>query len=346
MERNVTKESPQDAFERRYMGRFREIASDYGVIAEYERDRAARDIGLHLFRKRKSGAEEATGSLVWFQMKGIMKATLSAPAFKTASHVSIRLNTADLKLWSRSNAPTYLLVYVESADTFLILDAVKYAKEHFGSELHTMKEKTLTVKVPTSNVLDDDAFNALLQRGSVEEWSRVLDAPEEDVRLCLRDFSVIWHIGTAEKRRVQQRFEVTDWQSKLRGEVDLQERPEDSSDDDEWESIRPHWQPYLRMEDVESAYPYLDFEPADEDFQSDCEWSNEDNNPFVELKDGTTLYGRDRSSEYNEYLLRPKLNKMGKRLFKLVLKLIEADLMDEPDGERSMISVAPWHRRL
>ncbi len=340
----MTKESAQDAFERRYMARFEQLAADYGVATRYERDRAARDIGLHLFRKRKSGVEEATGSLVWFQMKGLMTKSFPKASFDHVSHVSLPIKTADLRLWSRSNGPTYLIVYVESADRFLILDVVKYAKEKFGGELHTLKQKSVTVQVPTTNVLDDDAFVMLLQRGSVEEWSKVLDATDDDVRLCLRDFSVIWHIGTAAQRNVHQRFEVTDWQSKLRGEVDLQERQQNSTDD-KWESIRPHWQLFLRIDDLESTYPYLDFEPADEEFQSDCEWSNEDNNPSVELKDGTTLFGQG-DDEYHTYLLRPTLNEAGQRLYKLVLKLIDADLMDVPEGERSMISVAPWNRRL
>ena len=38
----------KDAIENRYMGRFRQLMAPHGVFVEYERDRAGRDIGVHL----------------------------------------------------------------------------------------------------------------------------------------------------------------------------------------------------------------------------------------------------------------------------------------------------------
>lgn len=198
---NMTTESAQDVFERLYMGNFASLAAEYGIIVKYERDRAARDIGVHLMRKRRSGAQTATGSLIWFQMKGLMRSTLSKDQFESQTHVKIRLSVSDLQLWYRANGPTYLVVYIESADVFLIFDIVKYVEDKFGKKIYELKQDSLTVAVPTSSVLDETAFNLLLRRGDAEEWSRVLTAEPNEIHFCQRDFSVIWRFGTASESR-------------------------------------------------------------------------------------------------------------------------------------------------
>ncbi len=52
-----------DAFERRYREKFRLLAAGYGEFVYYERDRGARDVGLHLTRQQASGDEVLTGPL-------------------------------------------------------------------------------------------------------------------------------------------------------------------------------------------------------------------------------------------------------------------------------------------
>jgi hypothetical protein len=342
----VTRESAQDVFERKYMNRFRDQVSDIGVVVTYERDRAARDIGVHLFRTKDSGDQEATGSLIWFQMKGLMNQSMTAEEFAKLDSIPVRVRVSDLQLWVKSNAPTYLAVYVESADTFFVLDVVAYARTRFGDSLFILKEKTVTIHVSRSSPLDERTFEILFARGSVDEWSRILRCTEDEALLCLRDLPVIWHIGTAERRRMELRLLVTDWQSKLRGEVALQERPQGSIKEADWIPVRVHLQFMLAIDDVEGMYPHLDFEPADEDFQSECDWSNEDGNPSHELKDGTIVYGRNVSDEYHSFELRPKLNEAGLRLFSLIERLIDASIADTPDGELTMINIAPWEQRL
>lgn len=71
-----------DAFERKYMEKFRAFASDFGEFVNYEHDRGARDIGLHLTHPLSSGKERVSTALVWFQMKGVMATTLPANEFE------------------------------------------------------------------------------------------------------------------------------------------------------------------------------------------------------------------------------------------------------------------------
>lgn len=345
----MTTESAQDVFERRYMGKFDALAAEHGITVKYERDRAARDDGVHLMRKRRSGSQTATGSLIWFQMKGLMRETLSKEEFEAQSHVAIRLSVADLQLWYRMNGPTYLVVYIESADIFLIFDIVGYIEEEFGKGVYELAQKSITVKVPTSSILDQTAFDLLLRRGDAQEWSRVLTAEPDEIHFCQRDFSVIWRLGTATERQVEHRVEVTDWQSKLRGEVEISERSVDPDADNlDWEPVREHWQYMLTMRDIESAYPYLSFTPFDEERQNEIEyWDNEDNEPKFVFSDGTSVYGENFSEEYYYYQLRPVLNATGERLWRMVRTLLKADIVDPPDeSQGEFLNIAPWVRGL
>ncbi|MDO8502760.1 MAG: hypothetical protein Q7S20_13035 [Gemmatimonadaceae bacterium] len=85
----MTRESSQDAFERRYMAAFEALAAQHGIVVKYQRDRAARDIGLHLTKPDREGAETLTSSLVWFQMKGITAAVLTKETFASSNYVKL-----------------------------------------------------------------------------------------------------------------------------------------------------------------------------------------------------------------------------------------------------------------
>jgi hypothetical protein len=71
-----------DAFERNYTQRFRSLCAPYGEIVLYERDRAARDIGLHLTREISDGVQTVSSAFCWFQLKGIHKSSKSNPKAK------------------------------------------------------------------------------------------------------------------------------------------------------------------------------------------------------------------------------------------------------------------------
>ena len=343
----MTIEGANDVLERHYMGKFQARAAEFGVIARYERDRAARDIGIHFFRKKKSGDEEATGSLVWFQMKGLRSTTMKRSDFEKSDSVSVGLKVKDLRLWYRANGPTYLVVYVESVDLFLVLNIVAYITERYGAGILSLDQKTVDVPISTKSVLDNQAFELMIRQGTAEEWSRVLHLDTEDVRLAQRDYRLIWRLGSAQARSVEFRIDVKDWQSKLRGEVQFLERPLHGNDR-EWFPVRDHWHHMLRIEDVEKAYPYLSFEAFDEQRQGNIEFfSNEDDEPSVELSDGTVVYGHDCAGEYNLYELRPRLNATGTRLLEMIETLVRTHMIDAPseNGPGEMLDVAPWHNR-
>ena len=343
----MTVEGANDVLERRYMGKFQAKAAEYGVIVRYERDRAARDIGIHFFRKKRSGDEEATGSLVWFQMKGLRSTTMTREDFEKSTSVSVKIEVEDLCLWYRANGPTYLVVYVESVDVFLVLNVVAFIAERFGADIFSLDQKTVNIPVSTKSILDDQAFELMIRQGAAEEWARILRFDAQDVRLAQRDYRLIWRLGTAQTRSVEYRVDVKDWQSKLRGEVQFLESATHESDR-EWIPVRDHWQHRLRIEDIEKAYPYLSFEAFDEERQGNIEFfSNEDDEPAAELSDGTVIYGHYCAGEYNLYKLRPRLNAAGERLMEMIETLVRAGMIEAPNENdpREMLDVAPWHSR-
>lgn len=220
-----------DVFERKYMQAFRQFAGGFGEFVSYERDRGARDIGLHLTRKMGSGGEQLTSALCWFQMKGLMAATLPKEAFKQPGHVSISLSVEHLKFWFMQPGPTYLVVYVESVDLFLVLNIQDYVAQKWGKSIFTVKQKTMSVEVPTSSVLDKQAFELILRKSDIQEWMKAIETSEESARLCRRDYDLIWHVGTAKERGKEHRIEFWDWQSKTRGQFKIQERASDETGD-------------------------------------------------------------------------------------------------------------------
>lgn len=88
-----------DVFERQYLAKFRAFAANFGEFVSYERDRGVRDIGLHLTHKLKAGSERMSGARCWFQMKGIMKTTLSKTEFEKQGEIKISLSVDHLKYW-------------------------------------------------------------------------------------------------------------------------------------------------------------------------------------------------------------------------------------------------------
>jgi hypothetical protein len=111
-----------DDFERQYMAKFRAIASTYGIFVEYSIDRAARDIGLHFTQESADNKKIVVPSLAWFQMKGIMTDTLPLSEYKATNIVSVPLSTNHLRFWYVSPESTFLVIYIGSADEFLVIN--------------------------------------------------------------------------------------------------------------------------------------------------------------------------------------------------------------------------------
>ena len=67
--------NPQEVFEDEYTDLFVHRFRRRGVAVKYERDRAARDVGIHL---TAPGSFELSDVRVWFQLKGFHSETFSA----------------------------------------------------------------------------------------------------------------------------------------------------------------------------------------------------------------------------------------------------------------------------
>jgi hypothetical protein len=131
-----------------------------------------------------------------------------------------------------------------------------------GRKIFALAQHEVSIEVPCGSALDEQAFRIIMAASDVKEWGRALGDDDESTRLCRRDHDLIWRIGTASERKVVHRVVIFDWQSKTRGEVHFEEC---AAADNDWETIRNHWQYMLSAGDVEGMYPYLEFYVLEED---------------------------------------------------------------------------------
>jgi Domain of unknown function (DUF4365) len=331
-----------DVFERKYMEKFRQFASEFGEFVTYERDRGARDIGLHLTHQLKSGQERMSSALCWFQMKGLMPETLSAEKFESQDEVSISLEVKHLKYWYLQPIPTYLVIYVGSVDKFLILNIQNYATERWGRGILLLDQKTATIQVPISSKLDEQAFKLILMKTDIQEWQKALgaDGDRSSVRLCRRDYNLIWHLGSAKKRQVQHRLEFWDWQTKCRSQLYIQEKS--LGKESKWMNLRDHWHHRMEVQDLETVYPYIEFFAI-----QNIKNERHSEVPPVFLSNQEVIYGINpgRFFEYFEYCFGMRLNEMGEEMFSWIQTLESAKLIEINPGESESISIASWHLR-
>lgn len=343
-----------DAFEQNYMAKFEQLATHHGVFVKYERDRAARDIGLHLTKNMKSGKKQVTNSLIWFQMKGVMAATVPAEQFEGAKSVSLSMDIEHLRHWFLDKEPTHLVVYVESVDQFLVINLQDYVEKTWGRDILILDQKTATVTVPASSVLDEQAFAILLRYADIAQWTKALNADQADMRLLNRDTNLIYAIGTADKRGVNCGVLWRKWLSKMRHELRVAERSAqfDGDIDDGWEVIHEHWE-YGGI-DPEASYPYLelfaleDYDPATFTNRWGEEELDEDG-ITVTLKNGDEVFGPNAANEYCEFVFGARLNARGDKLFAYVESLLKMGLLELRDSDakgHTFLSIAPWHSRL
>lgn len=317
-----------DNFERKYMAKFRSLASNFGEIVTYEYDRGARDIGIHLTHRLRSGKERLSTALCWFQMKGIMTSTLSDDAYKKCHEITIHLKVSHLRYWYLQPVPTYLAVYVECVDDFLVTNIQDIVARTWGRDILTLDQKTASIAISKDSPLDEQAFRLILARSDFEEYRKALGTESNEVRLCVHDYDLIWHIGTAAERHVEHRLVFWDWQSKTRGQLFLQERKADSSDD--WLSLREHWQYMMTVSHLHDAYPYLEFKP-DEHREDALSWEYEDLEYLVTkytLPNGSVVTGEDAAGEYILYEMRVVLNEVGMQAFDWVSDLKNMGLIE------------------
>lgn len=327
-----------DAFERIYMEKFRAIASRYGEFVHYEHDRGARDIGLHLTRKFSSGKEQMTSALIWFQMKGKMASTLPIDEYNAQNIVKLSLEVKHLIYWYLQPLPTYLVLYIESADEFLILNISSYVQDNFGHNIMNMDQKTLTIDIPKNAKLDGQVFQIILEKNDLEEWRKVLNVTDEKINYCYRDYDLIWHLSTAKERNVKHNLVFWDWMSKTRSQLKIFEESAESHF-----ILREHWQYMMSIEDLEETYPYAEF--FVEESESDW-WDDEDEDSTeVILSNGDTLTGVNAANEYIEYKCGMQLNELGEQMVEWISFMTKIGLIEINVGQSEFISIAPWHNR-
>src|SRR5205807_5799578 len=196
---------------------FKARAAPFGEFVFYERDRAARDLGVHLSRPAAGGAETMSSSLCWFQLKGVQATTLPKAKAEKASEFALPVAVEHLRFWYLQPDSTWLAYYVESLDQFFVVNVKDYVAANWGDEILSLGQTTATVKIRRDSVLDKQAFSLILRFGELPVWARVTDAPSEDLSLIQRDAGLVWRLATAKDRHVEHLLKVFDWQSKSRG---------------------------------------------------------------------------------------------------------------------------------
>ena len=328
-----------DAFERSYMGKFRAFVAEFGEFVSYERDRGARDIGVHLTQKLKSGKERLSSSLVWFQLKGIMESTLSECDASTSDRFPVSLKVDHLKFWYMQPIPTHLVLFVESLDQFYILNLSRYIENRWGKEIFSLNQKTATVHIPKESTFDEQAFSVILRKGEISTWKKTIGNNSEQMDTCYRDCNLIWLLGSANLRGVSHEIKIWDWQSKVRGQLFINEVADDKAI-----LVREHLQYAMNIHDLENVYPYIEFYSLD-GFDDYLSWGEEEDAPSIILSNDDTVFGIDVAGEYIEYHMGMRLNDVGKEMYDWVTFLGEIGLIELEPVENELISIAPWHAR-
>ncbi|MDO8213899.1 DUF4365 domain-containing protein [Conexibacter sp. CPCC 206217] len=148
----------EDRFEQRYTLHLKDLLSEHGQFVRYENDRAALDLGLHLYDPN-AGAGVLSQNRVWFQLKGITNSRLGVEQLGAAVKVSVTgLRTDHIRYWFAHAEPVYLVVFVEAMDRFLAADIRDLVEPRGGlrwlNELDSKKQRTVTLHVPVAATLE------------------------------------------------------------------------------------------------------------------------------------------------------------------------------------------------
>lgn len=342
-----------DAFEQKYMAKFEQLASVHGVFVKYDRDRAARDIGLHLTQKLRSSKHRVSGAVVWFQMKGVMSTTVSEEQLSRDGGVRVSLSVEHLRHWYLEKEPTHLAVYVEAIDSFLVTNLQAYITSTWGRGILELDQKTATIFVSTSSHLDEQAFSILLRDAEIAQWVKALEIDQSVAQQLHRDYDLIYAMGSADDRGMKHAIVWTKWLSKMRHELEFVELPQSSDEAFEIEGVtlHEHWE--FGGIEIPDSYPYLEFFSVDE-YEPETfvnRWGEvelEEDGELYTLPNGEEVFGPNAANEYCEFVIGARLNKQGEALYKYVTALVRMGLLElRPSDEdtRTFLSIAPWHGR-
>jgi len=161
----------EEVFEDHYTNAFKERFTGRAVLVKYERDRAARDVGAHF---TAPGSLELSNVRVWFQLKGVHRETLDAAGLREMDSVPVKLDVADVKKWYAAPEAVYIVVYLEALEEFVgedirdLVDA-RFADHRgsFASKMEGLTQDTITLRVPTDSVIDQDRITSMLRHKSM-----------------------------------------------------------------------------------------------------------------------------------------------------------------------------------
>lgn len=147
-----------DIFEQTYRNQLKALLAPHGQLVQYDEDRAALDLGLHLY-ERPTSVDSLLGHVrVWFQLKGIRESTLTGDQLRGMDDVPVgSLRIEHIRYWFAHPEPVYLVVYVEALDSFLAED-VRFLVERNGglpwlADL-APRQETTTLEVARSSTLE------------------------------------------------------------------------------------------------------------------------------------------------------------------------------------------------
>ncbi|HXH36970.1 MAG TPA: DUF4365 domain-containing protein [Plantibacter sp.] len=137
------------------MAKLRGNLAERGVAVEYPLDRAAIDVGVHLWVD-VDGAKQVVGARVWFQVKGFHDTTVARVDYDEADAITTPSMEMDhVRYWYNAPEPVYLVLYIESADAFLAADVRDLVDRRGGlAKVATSDQKTTTFKIPKTNTLE------------------------------------------------------------------------------------------------------------------------------------------------------------------------------------------------
>jgi hypothetical protein len=140
-----------------YMQKLKALLAPHGLFVEYQQDRAALDLGLHLYADTESGGTAAGRARVWMQVKGKRKETITAEQYEAMDVVKFDKLPAHLvRYWYAAPEAVYLVVYIESVDVFLARDVRELVDAAGGLAMiiPNQGQQTVTLNVPKTATLE------------------------------------------------------------------------------------------------------------------------------------------------------------------------------------------------
>jgi hypothetical protein len=158
-----------DLLEDKYTKEFESLIGPFGILLDYQKDRAAIDKGLHLYTPdRDNGQAHPSQIKVWFQLKGKAKETISAERLKGMEYIPVAgLPVDTVQFWLASPECVYLVVYLEATDQFFAEDVCEIVRRQQPDAVSQPKllspgNETVTLNVSKSAILNESVIKSML----------------------------------------------------------------------------------------------------------------------------------------------------------------------------------------